>query len=322
MASNLTSTLSPALNRLNPEPNRFRQAQEDLFRPLKEAMKQDDPMGAVMSLPQMPQQQQEYQQQQMSKRARKLLDQRRNWAFTDLNDLYPEPTIEEALGISETEPGAQDKTSTSVVQQYLERKDKKSLTDRDQKPAHYYGAYEEDFTGRPELKQLSAMVPGADENFFRRKIISPRDSDKSVAGFGDPGKFQLVSDPEAELQKKHREEFGRLLDPNAPKIQPAQNLFADPAHFERPTLFGQDNNANPTQATPAASQPHRSVLYPLGVTDPTANALHSSVFDDPTAATLGLPNPTPVKTEAPAVTVESIKNMVDPFTANMAKRKF
>jgi len=60
----------------------------------------------------------------------------------------------------------------------------------------------------------------------------------------------------------------------------------------------------------------------LGVTDPTANALHSSVFDDPTAATLGLPNPTPVKTEAPAVTVESIKNMVDPFTANMAKRKF
>jgi hypothetical protein len=68
-------------------------------------------------------------------------------------------------------------------------------------------------------------------------------------------------------------------------------------------------------------EPHRSTLNPaLGVIDPTTAALHSHVYDDPTAAALGMANP--VKPTAPSKPAETVKQMLDPFAASVMKPKF
>ncbi|MDB6023220.1 MAG: hypothetical protein JWQ04_3077, partial [Pedosphaera sp.] len=62
------------------------------------------------------------------------------------------------------------------------------------------------------------------------------------------------------------------------------------------------------------------VLNPAtGLPDPNATTLHSSVYDDPTAAALGLPNPKPVITPTPPKTAESVRKMMDPFAAGLGR---
>jgi hypothetical protein len=316
IASNLTSAVSPGLDRLNPTPNRFKQVQDELFGPLKDAIANDS-MQPLISLP--PQNQQQS-RSASSRRSKKLMDEEKNWAFTDLNDLYPEPTIEETLGLKDAEPDA--KKDSSLIQRYYDRDGQNAGANRGFQPRQTPDG-KLDFTGTPSFDPLVAQIPGH-EAVFTKKMFGMSDdsnSGKIAGGYSDAGNLQTVSDEELSAAKRHREEFSHLLDPSLPQSKPASGLFADPAavNFQSP-LFSQDND---TAAQPAqAAQPYRSILNQAGITDPTIAALHSAVYDDPTAAALGMPNPTPVRTVPPPVTAESIQKMLDPFSANLPKRKF
>lgn len=311
VSSNVSDTVNPALERLNPT-SPFRQAREDLLRPLKEALPSAaDSMQGVMSLPP-PEQFQP--QPRLSKHERELLDRRRNWAFSDWNDLFPDPSLDDASGLKDLTADGKDKQSISVIQRYLDREDQPqkygALTNNNTLgPWDADGRYRADFRNPALFDPLTAQ-----SDALSRMVRAPQqnatDKGKVDRGFKDVAGYIIGSQEEA-AWKKRREDFEHLLDPNQPAAKPDNGLFADP--FSSSALQA-------AQQQPAQAQPYHSVLYPMGFTDPTARALHSSVYDDPTARALGLPNPTPPK--APEPPPETIQQKLDPFSAVVAKRRF
>lgn len=320
--SNPTAGVNQGVERLNPIPSGFKQVQEDLFRPLKEALPSVDSMQGVMAMPEPPVQQPQQSAHRLTRHERDLLDHERNWAFTDLNELYPEPSIEESLGLQPAGEDGNKKAATSTVQKFIDRQSaeqNKATLDRAEQRTEKPGVFKPDFTGATELKQILAVQsPGAEES-FGKQLFGDSGETSSKLEFGGKSPFQALT-PE----QKHRDEFSHLLDPSLPataKVSSSLIGNQDSSFYTPVSALLSQTTAVAQTAQPA--QPHHSVLYPLGMKDPVEDPLHSSVFDDPTAAALGLPNPTTVKTttEQP-VTSESIQKMLDPYTANMAKRRF
>src|SRR5258708_2127717 len=146
MTSNLTATLNPGLNRLNPTLSGFKQVEEDLFGPLKSSMHQAGSTEGVMSVPLLgPQQQQP--RPVLSKHSKELLEQRRNWAFTDLNDLYPEPSMEEALGVKQLGDDGKEKKPLSAIEKYYERQNQKTGFSPNARPGEPGATGKQDFSG-------------------------------------------------------------------------------------------------------------------------------------------------------------------------------
>jgi hypothetical protein len=122
--------------------------------------------------------------------------------------------------------------------------------------------------------------------------------------------------------QKRANDFKRLLDPSLPAAKPdhVAGSGIDLADFTRAPV-SLNNDLVYKEAVKRAAEPHPSILNPsLGVIDPTTAALHSHVYDDLTASALGMPNP--VKSAAPTKPPETIKQMLDPFGANVMKPKF
>lgn len=309
ISSNLSGAMNSALERLNPT-SPLRQAREDLLRPLKEALPSPaDSMEGVMSLPPPAQS-----QPRLSKHERELIDKRRNWAFSDWNDLFPDASQDDSSGLKDLSTDGKDKQSISVIQRYLDRQDQSqkygALTNNNTLPPwDADGRYSADFQNPALFDPLNAKP-----NTFGQMLHASQQNAKGIGKmngvFKDMAGYNIGSQEEA-AWKKRRDEFQHLLDPNQPATKPNNSLFTDP--FSSPA-------SQTAQHQPAQAQPFHSVLYPLGLTDPTAKALHSSVFDDPTARALGLPNPAPPK--APEPTPETIQQKLDPFSAVVTRRRF
>jgi hypothetical protein len=326
MASNLTANLSPAVNRLNPTPSGFKQVEEDLFGPLKNSMQPVDSMQGVMTLPMGPQQQQP--RQVLSKRNKELMEQRRNWAFTDLNDLYPDPTMEEAFGIKQFNTDGTEKEPVSLIQRYYDRHDQKPAQNRNLRPGEKDAANSWDarqgYYGANGSNPNNALLTGAEpvrKNPFAPDSDDSDNSDKSVATFRASDAPRSPED--ALAAQKHRDEFSRLLDPSLPTLKTTSKLFGDAGGTGLNPQSAKSDPLHDSNAQ-AAQQAHRNFGNPgTGFVDPTAAALHSHVYDDPTATALNLPTlPKPVTVPTPPKTAESVQKMLDPFAAGLGKPKF
>lgn len=326
VASNLTANLNPTVNRLNPNPSAFKQVEEDLFGPLKNSMQPADSMQGVMTLP-LPGPQQQQPRQVLSKHAKELLDQRRNWAFTDLNDLYPDPTLEEALGVKQFGPDGKEQEPVSLIQRYIERKDDK-LSQKNNLHPGQKDANADSWDGRPVNYGLNSINPNGTSlpvaQPVRKNPFAPDsdDSDKSVATFRASN---MQRDPEDTLMaQKHREEFSRLLDPSLPASKPATTpLFGNVDQTGFNSLLTKSDASHDNNAQ-SAQQSRRNVVNPVtGLADPNANALYSHVYQDPTATALGQPTvPKPVAVTPRPKTAESVQKMLDPFGAALGKPRF
>ena len=319
--SNLTAAVeNPGLNRLNPEPSGFKQVQEDLFRPLTDAMQPVDSMGGVMAVP-LPAPEQS-QQPVMDKHTRQLLEQRRNWAFTDLNDLYPEQNAEEMLGVKQYGDDGREKEAKSPIDNYYEKLGQKQA---DGSNAKYQWGNGTDANGI-KIAVSTNGLNGIGQNYtgndlFQKTIFAPGQEDNSGGVFApvnsrSPGSIE--EDRQArQAQQKHDNEFGRMLDPN----------YQPPKQVDSLSAIGLDrllpSPPEKIQVSQAAPQPYRSSINPmLGVADPN-DVFHSHVFDDPTARALGLPNPKPAAPPpAPPKTAQSMEDMLNPYAASVVKRKF
>lgn len=333
--SNLTEKINPSLNRLNPPPSGLKQMEDDLFRPLKSAIEPVDSMQGVMSVPPAGPQQ-PIQRPPLSKHAKQLLEQRRNWAFTDLNDLYPDQTPEEALGIKDYGADDKDTRPGSLVDRYYERDGQKASPTTARKPSeiNFNGATSESFTGANNYVAMPELYPGATEVKKSLKALVPGSgdsSDTSVVNFKTPDPMAANSD-ELAAGKKRLEEFGRLL--NSTASEPAHESpnaveafkFTYGTRTTTATLLGLD----PTQplqsaATAAPAQAHQIAVNPAtGLVDINYAATHPSILNDPTATALGTV-PYTANNQAPPLpskTAESVRKMLDPFAGNMPKSKF
>jgi hypothetical protein len=302
VTSNLSDNLNPGLERLNPSASGFKQVQEDLFRPLANSIRSVDSMQGILELP-TPQP-----RPQLSRHARELMDQRKNWAFADFKDLYPEPSAEEMLGVKESDGLGGDKVSVSVIEKYYEN--------LGQKPSQNQNNLGEgiDLTGTRQystsnnLQLLTRSFQGSDQ--FTKILFSggpeafvseknPQELDESQALLGDANELRA--------SQKRLADFRQMLDPN-------QQIAGAPGGLI---------STSPEEVARRAgiTEPYRSSISPmLGVIDPTKSALHTRSDDDPTASRLGMPNPP--KWTPPPKPPETMQQMLDPFAAGMSRPKY
>jgi hypothetical protein len=323
-ASNLTATVTPGLNRLNPTPNAFRQVQEDLFRPLANSMRTPDPLDGQLPPPQPP-------RPAPSKHERELREQRKNWAFTDLNELYPDETVDGALKKQQddVESAGGEKTSVSLIEKYFDKLGQKGtnrLTPLEAAEMNAATLYTRSATNEADMRAFGSENP-ATRYLFNPKGKSNDDDNKDVApGFRTPDPFDNQVVPgEAEAERKRTAEFRKLLDHNTapapvgiasgllPEVNP------DPYGLHSALL----DKVTVTTTTVVPATPHRSAIDPvLGMIDPTLTALHTRISDDPTAYSLGLPNPKPAPPPPAKDPIKASQQMLDPFGAGVTRPKF
>jgi hypothetical protein len=238
-----------------------------------------------------------------------LIEKRKNWAFTDWSDLFPDPSMEE-LSNKEGLDGKQKK-SVSLIDRFYESLDQKrsSATNR----MNSSGRFNQDFAGTNVLDPSGeAFTPEGQFNKIMKHIFNPAgadEADKSVIDFNHSNLRPLTSE-QAQDQKRRFEEFQQLLDPH-PVGTPAN--LANPANPGGQA--GVYDPANQFNSTPQ----HRNPVNPsMGVVDPTAKAFYSHVYDDPTALALGQTNnlltPRPATSPVPPPSMQSFDNI--------PKRKF
>ncbi|MDB6066212.1 MAG: hypothetical protein JWR26_2420 [Pedosphaera sp.] len=324
-ASGLGSTIVVSnWSELNPKKSTYKQMKEDLFKPFQ-SMNPNGSMDAVIPLPSM-QQQNQSRQGAADKRAQDWLDKRRNWAFTDMNELFPQANpLEDSLGTQSSTPANKQNQSLSPVEKYYESLGlgrKNSLTDEQKAGRADTFGISSDINRTNEYNPLGVVIPGVDGLMKNAGLAGSSGlPEQNVATFAPPA--TLLTPEQRREEKERRDEFQRILDPRAPVSaaaglsgslrdawgQPTVNRAADPANYITHQV---------------SEQPFRSALAPmLGTMDPTARALHSSLLDDPTARALGLPNPAPYKpVVAPPKTALTVQEELDPFRGIQQPRKF
>lgn len=285
------------LNRLDPHQNTFKQVQDDLFKPFKlgnqfynrDGITSPPPPSQVM--PDM--------------RTLDLIEKRKNWAFADWNDLFPDPSMEES---SKDEMDGKGKKPLSLIEKYYENlNQKQTSTNR----WNINGRLGQDFAGTNTFDPNGETFSAEGQfNKIMKHILNPANTDgkdKSVVDFNH-STFRTPSAEEVQDQKRRFEEFQQLLDPH--RVAPLAPM--------NPGSQGQINGNNPADQF-ASTPPHRAAINPaMGVTDPTAKAFYSHAYDDPTALALGQTNnlltPRPLPPLLPPPKLQ-------PFD-NLSKRKF
>jgi hypothetical protein len=217
----------------------------------------------------------------LSKHARELLEQRKNWAFTDLKDLSPEQSLEASFGVKEYGPDGREKKTLSSVDKYYESLGEKQNPLQKSSFNSLEAARGSFSTNGMSREELSREGSPSLRNAFILESGNPFvQPGGNVATFANSPFVQAAPPDKAQIQ--HRLEFQKLLanaySPSAPN--PANpNL--------QPGLPGLNNNGT---FSPASQVDPRSKLSPyLGVA--TAPVFRSQVLRDPTARALGLPDP-------------------------------
>jgi len=294
-------TVASNLNRLDPRQSTFKEVEADLFKPFKlgqQFYNREGDLGVPLPsqiAPSAP-----------DKRTQDLIEKRKNWAFADWNDLFPDPSMEEP---SNDGLDGMEKKTVSLIERYYESLNQKHspATNR----LNTTGRFSQDFAGTNAFDTSGeSFTPEGQFNKIMKQIFNPGSADgvdKSVVDFNRATLPPLTPDQILD-QKKREEEFQRLLDPHRPVTsadQPGSGLQAQTAGINFTNQF-------------TSELAHRSPISPsLGVTDPTANAFYSHVYDDPTALALGQTNN--LLTPRPA-TPAPVFQLV-PFD-NLPKRKF
>lgn len=311
--SNATHNTAPVINPMNSGPlGRFGQ---ELFAPLQNSLKNASSTDVIMDLP--PPQQAP--RPQMNQRTREQLDRQQNWAFDYLNILYPDTKSKDGSATGDSATDTQGKAPVSIREKYLQNLGQKP--DPTRKPWSV-----DPLTGKTydQTNQWGATTPLLPNNdsFSKGMFSTGRDDagpNNSTSGFKN-GVLPDLNSAGMPGPRNHRKEFNDTLYSTVPAAYAPNN--------STPGLVDLNHN-HPTPTTPGAlgssggGELHRSAINPmLGVIDPNAAALHNRVYDDPTAASLGLPNPVAAKVPVKPRTAQSVQQMLDPFSASVMKPKF
>jgi hypothetical protein len=308
--SNAAPSAATVANPLNP--GVFGQMKEQIFGPLEQSLKNVNSTRGVMDLPppQAP--------PPADRRTREMIDRQRNWAFAAMEDLDSETNGQDALGVKSLNADGKDSQSTSLVDKYYNKSALNPAQTRQQWNGTFDAAGGKGFS---RTNEWGATTPLQNvDSFSKGWFSSGQDStglNRDLSGFKADSVADLNS-PEMQAAKKHSEDFQRILSPSLPSVPTLNNSIPGLADVNR-------NNAQTPNAAFKfpAPEPYRSIVNPMvGVVDPNIAALHSHVYDDPTAASLGLPNPVAAKVPVKPPTAQSVQQMLDPFSASVVKPRF
>jgi hypothetical protein len=303
------------LNELGGDQNASKQLKEDFFKSpdLQHSDYLSDPLVPMpfKPLPQGP--------TMPDKRTWDKMEQRKNRAFQDWNDLTAGPTMEETLGISPDYANGKEKPRLSPMDKFLANTSKQNPLDPERIMANIAAQETRDplLTNGYTTSPMSAAIPNSDR--FLKSLFSNGGEDPDRTGDGDDVTPGLPTKQEQRDQEKRMDEFRRTLPVGAisttiPGSLDTSTMFKDLIHETQTT----DKNSTPGMGALDAMKPYRSILNPApSIMDPTANAFHPAILDDPTARALGMPNPVVTQVEQHPKPPPTY----DPYE-NIPKRKF
>jgi hypothetical protein len=313
-ASNINANLPSSSNPFAP-PTAFKQMQDDLFRPLAESLHDSSSMDSVFPVPPPSQQS----QAPLSRHAREMLDRRLNWAFSDFEELNGNSSSDNILGSIGLD-GDDSSEPVSLVNQYFDNLGKKSDTRRN---SAFGGESPDPNAALIRRYDPDSLTDVGEKNFIDKLFDAKLNQKKSSVGNFNSASGQQNGGMENPLVEERRlDNFRRysLMDPTTPTPKREDSMSA--VYFDQlgATYGGADAAPKPA----VTDDPHHSVLYRAPqFADPTISALHSAVYDDPTAVALGLNNPPPpVVAPKPPVTAQSVQNLLNPFAAVVKKPNF
>jgi len=309
------------LFRANPEQSStFKQIKDDIFRPLQ-GFTPENPLDPVTALPPPP----NPGPQPVSKHTRQLLEQRKNWAFMNMEDMAGNSTAEEMIGVNQVGPDGREKPNVNPIDKfYLDLDKSHTLTARQMSEA--LGTMQsQGVTGTNTFNPMSFAFAGTNQSVvdsFSKPahLGTGDDDDKPLLSFGQSPGVKPTTE-EIDDQNRRFQQFQQVLDPhlaNQPLTTGVDaNGFPVPGlvHGRQPSsLF----ESRPAPATPLAAHP--SAASYASPQDPTLAALHSRVYDNPTARALGVTNSfvTTRTTDQPKT---EYQNPFDPFNKTF-KTKF
>jgi hypothetical protein len=281
------------LHQLTNKKDSLRQLEEDLYQPLQSFSSKGSLEGVAAPLPPGPPAGPVIQ----SKRARELLERRKNWEFMRPEDLMAEPTVEEILQAPQYDAEGRRKEDLEPIERYYQRLAGKRPGGKSPNPAKD----DDDLFGSPgkakprdeiasqddsnlpsglretaqALKQLSKSDISGDP--FARGSVRGDSSD--IFGLGDnmPSKEQMAD------HQKLMNEYHSIVDPSwhPPAVTDLANPAAgltDAGQAQRNAAAGLAGSSSPAPHTGLAAQWDvlNPLLGPAGLPDVNAQALGQS----------------------------------------------
>ena len=303
------------LHQLTSKKDGLKQLEEDLYKPLQMFAPKSS-LDGVVAPPVRPPAGSVIQ----SKRAKELLERRKNWIFMTPEDMLAGPTVEEILKSPQYDTTGREKKELQPIEQYYRRLAAKRLSGNTLAQSTDDDLFGPPKTSNPRdqldsrddsnlpsglresaLALKQSLAPDTSRDPFARS--APRSSSSDIFGLGDnaPSKEQALA------HKNYMDEYRSLLDPGSQRPTAAIPInpllgFADGA---RPTKPGAGLAGPSSLATPKGLEAQMDVTHPI---------LGPAGLPDVNAQALGQPR------SAPLLPVESPKMVTPTFTA--PKRAF
>jgi hypothetical protein len=249
---------------------------------------------------------------QLSKREREIIEQRKNWAFTDWKDLSHEQSMEEMLGVKQYGPDGKETKSLSPIDKFYESFDKPGA--QDSISESILAARFKDPFSTNIMTGTGLSVTEEDRFLHRisgRDFVNPADKPENDGGVAVYGSAAYLQKRTEERQKEHQKALQEMLNPHYTTETAGQNTYNlpnDPLHQGQPGNGGLG----------AAAVERTSVLNPLLGVATAPRPYHSHLLDDPTARALGMPDPSLLPKVEPAPKAPP----VSAFPAALPKRSF
>ena len=277
------------LHQLTSKKDGLKQLEEDLYKPLQSFTPKSSLEG-VVALPPRPPAGSAIQ----SRRAKELLERRKNWEFMSPEDLTAGPTVEEILKTPRYDADGHQKEDLPPLDRYYQRltakrpggKSPNQLKDDDlfgppgKANLHDQLAAHDDSTlpsgVRESAQELNKKLSESDTTRAPFARGATRSSFSDTFGLGDsaPSKERMLE------HKKFLEEYHSMVDPNwqPPAAANPVNPFAGLAEAARPTgkpAAGLGVSASPAPRTGLEAQWDviNPMLGPAGLPDVNAQAL-------------------------------------------------
>ena len=276
------------LQQLATKKDSLKQLEEDLYQPLQTFTPKSSLEGVVAPLPRAP-----APSAIQSKRAKELLERRRDWVFMTPEDLLAAPTVEQILKTPEYGPDGYPKKDLPAMERYYQSMVPKRSTrgklaqpkddewfNLAKEPAKPGVAPARDDVNLPD--ELKASAEALRYSFETGRGDSPFGGGATPGGFSDPFRVASKAPSQEHLleHKKLMDEYRTIVDPSwrppvaARPAAPAFN-FADPAQAPQRTPTGLPGAASPTlrKGPDALPDPANPVLGPPPMPDVNAQAL-------------------------------------------------
>jgi len=232
-----------------------------------------------------------------SKKARELLERKKNWAFMNPEDLTSGATAEQIFNLPEYGPDGKEKRKSSAVELYYERQEREQRSaagkrDRGRESDDLFARRSAAGREDADLKDQMALSEELTESerSLRRALANSKttdnlsSSDLGQSTFSDIfrlGNNTLPSDQldaQKAYKKAYREQFEKLLDPStitstSPQLPSSLSGALDSSSVAPVPVFDHVQASSRSSVFDSTSGALSSPLQPSGLSDATAKAL-------------------------------------------------